>query len=191
MNRRTAVQRVALILGGSLVGADLFLHTGCKTQEKKLAGDFFTQSEISFLDEVAETIIPRTATPGAKDAQVGAFMNVMVRDCYDSKDQSIFKQGIGKIEKLAKEKYSDGFMDITPQQKTELLTLLDKEQTDYQNNKKFGEPKHYFRMMKELTLLGFFTSEPGATKALRYVAIPGKYNGCLPYKKGDRAWATT
>jgi hypothetical protein len=43
--------------------------------------------------------------------------------------------------------------------------------------------------MKQLTLLGFFTSEPGATKALRHIAVPGKYDGALPYKKGDKAWA--
>ena len=51
-------------------------------------------------------------------------------------------------------------------------------------------PNHYFRMIKELTLLGYFTSEIGATKALRYVAVPGRYDGSVPYKKGDRAWAT-
>jgi hypothetical protein len=43
--------------------------------------------------------------------------------------------------------------------------------------------------MKELTLLGYFTSEVGATKALRYVPIPGRFDGCIPYKKGDKAWA--
>jgi hypothetical protein len=56
--------------------------------------------------------------------------------------------------------------------------------------KKEQMPAHYFTMMKQLTLWGFFTSEPGATKALRYVAVPGKYEGCIPYKKGDKAWAT-
>ena len=45
-------------------------------------------------------------------------------------------------------------------------------------------------MIKQLTLWGYFSSEIGATQALRYVAIPGKYEGCIPYKKGDKAWAT-
>ena len=52
-------------------------------------------------------------------------------------------------------------------------------------------PKHYFTMMKELTLTGFFTSEVGATKALRYVAVPGKFEGSVPYTKGEKAWATS
>jgi hypothetical protein len=43
--------------------------------------------------------------------------------------------------------------------------------------------------MKQLTMLGYFTSEVGSTQALRYVPVPGKYEGCIPYKKGDRAWA--
>ena len=51
-------------------------------------------------------------------------------------------------------------------------------------------PNHYFKLMKELTLLGYFSSEIGATKALRYIAVPGHYDGNLPYKKGDKAWAT-
>jgi hypothetical protein len=57
-------------------------------------------------------------------------------------------------------------------------------------SKKPGDPSHYFRMMKELTIIAFFTSETGATKTLRYKAVPGKYQGDVPYKKGDRAWAT-
>jgi hypothetical protein len=71
-----------------------------------------------------------------------------------------------------------------------LLTALDKEQKAYQDKKAKDDPSHYFRMMKELTLLGYFTSKEGATMALRYKAVPGRYDGNVPYKKGDKAWAT-
>ena len=81
-------------------------------------------------------------------------------------------------------------MAIDPAQRKELLTGIDKEAKAYGASKKPEDPNHYFRLMKELTLLGYFTSEPGATKALRYVAVPGRYEGCIPYKKGDKAWAT-
>lgn len=227
MNRRQAVQKVALLMGGSVLGAELFIQTGCKTSPKKEAAsagaellpDFFTKDEIAYLDEIAETIIPKTATPGAKDAKVGEFMHVTVRDCYEPDDQKIFKAGLETIEQRSKEKYNSGFMKMQPQQRKELLTVLDGEAKAYtktteyeaqkhalekeENNKdsleqskhNFGYtkqkmPKHYFSMMKELTLLGFFTSEPGATKALRYAAVPGKYDPCMPYAKGDKAWAT-
>jgi hypothetical protein len=93
------------------------------------------------------------------------------------------------IDKLSNEKYKDDFISITAEQRTELLIGLDKEQKEYQENKKKEDPSHYFRMMKELTLLGFFTSQTGATKAMRYIAIPGKYEGCIPYVKGDKVWA--
>ena len=81
-------------------------------------------------------------------------------------------------------------MEISPQQRHDLLLQLDKEQKDYMTNKKETDPPHYFRMMKELTLLGYFTSEIGCTQARRYVETPGSYNGCVPYKKGDKAFAT-
>ncbi len=84
-------------------------------------------------------------------------------------------------------KNNKSFMDSSPEQRHDLLVALDKEAKEYQTLKR---PTHYFRMMKELTLWGYFTSEIGATKALRYVAVPGKYEGCIDYKKGDKAWAT-
>ena len=52
-----------------------------------------------------------------------------------------------------------------------------------------GGSQHYFRMMKELSMLGFFTSEIGYTKAMRYVESPGPFKPCEPYVKGDPAWA--
>ena len=57
-------------------------------------------------------------------------------------------------------------------------------------NKKKDDPVHYFLMLKQLTILGYFTSETGASQALNYIAVPGKYDGSYPYKKGDKAWAT-
>jgi hypothetical protein len=80
-------------------------------------------------------------------------------------------------------------MEITPEQRTDLLNEINKELKVYNEGKKERDPNHYFAMLKQLTLLGYFTSEIGATQALRYVAVPGKYEGCVPYKKGDRAWA--
>ena len=189
MNRRDALSRVGLLLGGTIVGANMFLE-GCKPADKK-AGDnlTFSPDDSAYLDEIAETILPATNTPGAKAAKVGAFMIVMVNDCYTEADQKIFHEGMGKINDASSKKFDKDFMSITPQQRHELLVQIDNEQKEHAKNKKQDDPSHYFRMMKELTLLGFFTSEPGATQALRYVEAPGKYEGCIPYKKGDKAWA--
>lgn len=189
MDRRKAIQNVALILGGSVVGGNIFMQTGCKSASKKVNA-LFTEDQVKYLDEIAETILPKTKTPGAKDAQVGAFMALMVMDCYTKENQDAFIKGMGTIETLSKERFKNGFMNITPEQRTQLLTDLDKEQKEFQKNKKPEDQQHYFRLMKELTLLGYFTSKPGATEALRYVEVPGKYEGCIDYKPGDKAWAS-
>ncbi|TDO26390.1 gluconate 2-dehydrogenase subunit 3 family protein [Sediminibacterium goheungense] len=188
MNRREALSSVALLLGGTLIGSTAFL-TGCKTSGTD-SGISFSPEEISFLNEVGETILPATSTPGAKEAKVGEFMSVYVADCYEAKDQVIFKEGFKKLDEASKKKHNKTFLESSPEERHALLVDLDKEVKEYQKTKKEEDPNHYFRMMKELTLMGFFTSEVGATKALRYVAVPGKYEGCIPYNKGDKAWAT-
>ncbi len=214
MDRREALSRVALIFGGTIIGAEAFL-SGCKTTPKKEG--LFAADDIAFLDEVGDTILPTTAgSPGAKAAQIGQFMKVIVTDCYTEDDQRTFTDGIGKLNDAAKKKYDKSFMDMTSQQRTEFLIALDKEAKDHDKeiadraSKMTDEEKHqrkldldagtykrdpkddphYFGMMKQLTLWGYFTSKPGATQALRYVAVPGSYQGCIPYKKGDKAWAT-
>lgn len=189
MNRRDAISRVGLLLGGTIVGANMFLE-GCKPADKKEGGNLtFQPDAAAYLDEIAETILPATSTPGAKAAKVGAFMIVMVNDCYTKDDQKIFHEGMDKLNEASTKKFDKAFMAITPQQRHDLLVEIDKEQRDYMSKKKQEDPSHYFRMLKELTLLGYFTSEVGATQALRYVETPGKYEGCVPYKKGDKAWA--
>ena len=214
MDRREALSRVALIFGGTIIGAEAFL-SGCKTTPAKEG--LFAPDDIALLDEIGDTILPTTASsPGAKAAQIGDFMKTIVTDCYTEDDQRVFTEGITKLNDAAKKKYDNSFMQLTPEQKTEFLTALDKEAKDrgreiaerqskmteeekhqaalarnagtYKRDQK--DDPHYFGMMKQLTVWGYFTSEVGATKALRYVVVPTCYEGCIPYKKGDKAWAT-
>jgi len=189
MNRRDALSRVALLVGGTIVGAEFFL-SGCTASEKKAAGLPLSPEDIAYLNEIAETIIPATDTPGAKAAKVGEFMSIMVTDCYEEKDQKIFLDGMAKVNEACNKAHGHDFMKASPEHRKEVLTAVDKEAKEYQKNKKSEDPSHYFTLMKQLTLLGFFTSETGATQTLRYKAVPGKYEGCIPYKKGDKAWAT-
>ena len=205
INRREALTRVALLMGGAVIGGDYFL-SGCSpaTSDKEKVKvktptasappalkEVLTSEQAAYLNEVGETILPATKTPGAKEANVGAFMAVMVRDCYKPEDQQTFVKGLSQLETASQKMNGKGFLASTPAQRTALLTALDGEQKQYSKTKTIEAPNHYFRMMKELTLLGFFTSEVGATKALRYLPVPGKYDGNVPYKKGDRAWATS
>ena len=189
MNRREAISRVSWLLGGTIVGVNIFLEIDHKLTLEKIEA-LSNQKNIDLLNEIGETILPATATPGAKDAKVGEFMAIMVNDCYWPRDQDTFIQGVDMLNLTCKKKYSKEFMQLDTKQRTEILTILDAEQKIYTKNRKPNDTYHYFRMMKELTLLSFFTSEMGCTKALRYVAVPGRYDGSLPYKKGDRAWAS-
>ncbi|MFD2998887.1 gluconate 2-dehydrogenase subunit 3 family protein [Pontibacter toksunensis] len=186
MNRREAISAVAWLMGGTLISADLLVSC---TSRKLEVGDLFKQEQVALLNEVGDTILPATSTPGAKAANVGEFMAVMVQDCYAPEDQKIFLEGITKLNEASDKEFGKSFMQLTPEQRTTLVRALDKEQQEHMLSKADGAPNHYFRMIKELTLLGYFTSEVGATQALRFVAVPGRYDGCMPYKKGDRAWA--
>ncbi|OKS85569.1 gluconate 2-dehydrogenase subunit 3 family protein [Mucilaginibacter polytrichastri] len=187
MNRRDAIERVAWILGGTVIGAEFFM-SGCKPAGSKVE-DLFDQDHTAFLNEIAETILPKTNTPGAKEAKVGQFIGVMVRDCYTADDQKIFLNGLGKLDDATEKKYSVKFMGADIKQRTAVLADLDKEQAAYNKTKKKDDPNHYYEMIKQLTLLGYFTSELGCTKAMRYLPVPGKFVGDYPYKKGDKAWA--
>ncbi|MFN2439980.1 MAG: gluconate 2-dehydrogenase subunit 3 family protein, partial [Chitinophagaceae bacterium] len=131
MDRREAVQYISLLLGGTLVGGNLFI-TGCDTKPKEGESskkeNLFSESDIAFLDEVGDTILPTTSTPGAKATQIGQFMAVMVTDCYEPANQKVFQDGIEKLNDLSKKQFDNSFVKASPQQRTDLLIQLDKEQ---------------------------------------------------------------
>lgn len=209
MNRREAIQRVAMILGGSVIGANLFLE-GCTRSASKDVAGLFEKDMTERLGDLADAILPPTSTPGAKEAGVGSFIPVMVRDCYTEKQQKAFMEGFAKLDDKAKEVKSKAFKDLSIEDKTAVAAALEKEAKEFNDKqaeaqkdirekntvkqnelyKDFeNDPPHWFTMFKQLTLTGYFNSELGCTKALRYVKIPGKYDGDLPYKKGDKAFA--
>src|ERR1700712_5362851 len=99
MNRREALSSVALLLGGTIIGAEMFL-SGCTNADSKIgtAGLNFTGDDVAFLDEVGETIIPKTDTPGAREAKIGDFMKTIVNDCYPEADQKVFVGGLKKLD---------------------------------------------------------------------------------------------
>jgi hypothetical protein len=239
VDRREAVRRVTALLGGlSLVGGSTLI-AACQKERAETTADAnigeFTSSDIALLDEIAETILPATSTPGAKAAKTGAFMALMVTDTYEPKDQKIFRDGMKKLDEASQKANSVSFMASTAQQRLALLEVLDREQKQYtdarqaarERSKGTGSdtaktaeakksdafvpgqrkegalgtdagpaaaitadaPSHYFRMMKELAMLGYFTSEIGCTQALRYVESPGRFDPCVPYKAGEKSWA--
>jgi hypothetical protein len=185
MNRREAVLRIALLMGGAMVGSQVLLR-GQSLPDKKAAG--FTDDDRALLDEIGDTIIPATDIPGAKAVAIGAFMTMMVDDCYSDREHAVFAEGLRRIDEACRAKCGKSFMEATAAERTALANELDAEQRAQHAKKAKDEPPHYFRMMKELTVLGFFSSEIGCTKAVRYIEVPGRYDGDVPYTKGERAW---
>ena len=190
MDRREALRAVGLIMGGTVIGAQAFL-SGCQSEkEDRQVNKLFTESDIKLLDEVGDTIIPETDTPGAKAVGIGSFIGMMVLDVYTERDQQTFKEGLEELRSGFEESYGHSFMEGTAKERHEYLSKLNEELVALKNVKRNNDqPEPYFRMIKELTLLGYFSSEIGSTQALRYIETPGRYDGCVPYEKGDRAWA--
>lgn len=183
MDRRQALERVSYLLGGTIIGASALLSPGF-TFSSEAENDLFDKGKIDLMNEIGETILPKTSTPGAKEANVGAFMAICVKDCYTPSDQQMFLSGLAKVDQQAKDSYGKEFTKISSQQKTDLLNQLLKESKTYNAQRKAGEPAHYFGMFKELTLFGFLTSEIGATKFLKYNPAPGRFDGCTT----ERPW---
>lgn len=186
MNRREAVRRIVLLMGGAMIGSQILLRGESLAAGKTIAG--FTEADRALLDEIGETIMPATEIPGAKAVHIGAFMTMMVTDCYSEKQHAAFKEGLVRINQACQTKLGKSFLDSTPVERTGLANALDAEQRAYHSTKTRDDPPHYFKMMKELTILGYFSSEIGCTQAVRYIEVPGAFHGDVPYKKGDRAW---
>ncbi len=140
IDRREAIRRVTVLLGGvALVGSG-GLVAACERAQNRAAttsaAGTFTAQDIVFLDEVADTILPETKTPGAKAAHVGAFMALMVTDTYEERNQGIFRDGMGKLNAAA-------FMAATPEQRLAQLEQLDREQKTYLDSKKNSDRTPY------------------------------------------------
>lgn len=179
ISRRKALAFTASLLGTVVVGSEVFLSACDRTVPGHPP---FDQDDIRLLDAVGETILPATEdSPGAAAAHIGDFMKTIVEDCYSEEEYKVFVQGLQDIRDRSARSYDDQFTGLTSAQQMALLAAVDREA-------RAAGDSHYFTMMHQLTLWGYFTSQPGATKALRYVPIPGRYDGCIPYH-GERAWA--
>jgi hypothetical protein len=121
-------------------------------------------------------------------------MALFVTDCYTPRQQAIFRAGLVDIDKRA----GGRFVSLPSQARSELLRTLDAEArahvvevTETGTAEEGEAAPHYFTMIKQLVIFGFFTSKVGATEVLKYVAVPGRYDGDLAYTPGTPAWGTS
>lgn len=190
MERRELLKMIAAATGAAMIGMPTFSYAQAPVAG---AASAFSEVDVALLDEVADTILPRTSTPGAKDAGAGAFMARYVADCYTPQNQAIFRDGLADLDRRG----GQGFLSLSRDARATLLRALDAEaRAGLGTTAKEGGVNpgpltpHYFTMLKQLVIFSFFTSRPGATEALRYVPVPGRYDGELGYTPGTPAWAT-
>jgi hypothetical protein len=194
ITRRDAILRVSALLGGAALVGQAAL-SGCASAGARPVplAQLFSAGDRALIDEVAETILPETRTPGARAAGVGPFIATMVAEAYDGREQQVFREGLAELERECVRMHGVGFMAASQLQRVALLHELDREQFEYmrrqERRRAVERPAHYFRMIKELTLLGYFTSQIGYTQAMRYAETPGRFEPCVPYEPGEQAWA--
>lgn len=185
LNRREAIIRFAQLTGLVLVGAPALLR-GTTTGLPPGTNGNFSAADLALLDEIGETIIPATTTPGAKAVGIGAFMAMMVGDCYYPEQQAAFQAGLRELEGAAQQRFGRGFCEATAAQRTALLNEIQAEARLQGAGKGPAAPVHYFTMLKQLTIVGYFTSETGGRAAFNYEEVPGRYEGDAPYRPGDK-----
>jgi glucoside 3-dehydrogenase (cytochrome c) hitch-hiker subunit len=195
MNRREAIAQIALLAGGSL--ASRFAQAALRGTPLHVAPaqSVFTAEQRSMVERLAELIIPRTDTPGAIDAGVPAFMDQIVTNWYTPVERSIFMDGLASLDAFCVATYQKSFSAGDTEQRTDALTHADESSRTYQSKPDLkireapDEYSPFFYKLKLLTVLGYYTSEIGATQELSYNPVPGRYEGDYDFDKVGRQWS--
>src|SRR6185295_4866564 len=133
LTRRDMLQVVAALLGGAaLTGGERMFALSFDDAALAVAAEqgtsLFAAADVAVLDEIAETILPETSTPGAKAAKTGAFMALMVTEAYDARQQQVFRAGLGQVDEACRAAHGVPFMQATPAQRLSVVEALDREQ---------------------------------------------------------------
>jgi hypothetical protein len=187
MNRRESLKRIGLAAAGGMIPASVLAtfresSASIASGEREWRPRAATGPRAALLADLVDVVIPRTDTPGARDALVHVFVDLYVADCYPAVQREAFLRGIDEVDAAAARERSRPFRDLAADEKLGLLAALEKESL----SKEEPVERSFVRMLKNLTLLGYFTSEAGATKAAEYLPSPGPFEGCVPMKPGQK-----
>jgi glucoside 3-dehydrogenase (cytochrome c) hitch-hiker subunit len=186
MTRREVLQRVGILLGGSMsAGVVTAVLEGCRGPG---AGSFtartLTPTQAELVAEIAERILPATDTPGAKDAGVAEFIDLLLTDWLDDADRDRFLAGLGELDNEARRRFGASFLELDAERQLALLEPLDLAAAERrvaaaEAHEEIDEMP-FFGLMKEMTLVGYYTSEVGMRKELHYQGFLGYFEGCVP-----------
>jgi hypothetical protein len=174
VNRRTAIRQLFCISAGVLI------IPSCAQDKSKssilLKNMSIDSNQEKLLEELTETIIPATSTPGAKDIYAHLFALKMLDDCYKKEDQQKFVSGMEAFQKRAKKQLDRSFVEATPDQRKTLLRSIE---TDQESK---DDLNFFYSTIKRLTVQAYTTSEYFLTKVHVYELVPSRYHGCVPVK---------
>lgn len=202
MNRRHFLECAALLISG--VSASRMGWTLTEEQRVHLANapdyidqavDYFTPEQRSVVAAIAETIIPRTETPGAIDAGVPRFIELMLAQWCNDQERGIFEQGLVQLDLYTRAGYGKRFDELEPNARLETLEALEADASesawyDMGNIRRdFISDAPFICQIKELTVWGFFTSEEGGSQVLRHDPMPMYFDGDIPLKPDDSSWS--
>ncbi|MVM34665.1 gluconate 2-dehydrogenase subunit 3 family protein [Spirosoma sp. HMF4905] len=195
MQRRDALKHTALFFGYAVsISALSETFMACSNQATlSWKPEFLTNNQANTVAEITETILPKTKTPGAKELGVPQFVDKMLKDLLSEDEQKDFLAGLDTFDKACEEANGKAFVDCTPEQRTEFLLKQDQEAAKLPPSiwgirLAAPGPTAFFRRLKELTLLGYFTSEKVGKTILAYDPVPGRYIACMPLAAGEKAW---
>lgn len=174
MNRRIAIRDLTLALGG-LVSIPTWATNGWNENSLSINSSFFKTAEQNMLEIIVETIIPESSTKGAKSLGVPAFLQKMLQDCYEAQVSENIKNGLSVTDATAQKQFGKTFASCDTQQKQEILLSFEKNED--------AKLKDFYSLVKNLTILGYTTSEYVQTEFLHYNMAPGHYYGCVSVKK--------
>ncbi len=188
MERRKALKLSAGLIGGAIAIGSSALMYGCKTDASDgWMPTFLDKDQLNLIAELAETIIPKTDTPGAKDALVHRFIDGQLAEHMTEKVQTMFTEGLMGIEELAKSIGGKGFVDLDQSMREKVMDALVEDAEEHKAANKEGPAS--FDALVDMVKNAFFNSEVAAKQVLNYDPSPGKYIGCYPLKEVGSAWA--
>jgi gluconate 2-dehydrogenase gamma chain len=136
--------------------------------------DGLTDAQLALIGALADTIIPRTDTPGATDVGVPAFVNVIVTENYTDAERVVFDAGLDALEVQAKNAGGTSFAELQPEPRIALIDAIEAA------SDRRAEPNRSYWRLKGLIVHGYFTSEPVMKRVLKVEIMPGKFDGAAP-----------
>jgi hypothetical protein len=181
MERRELLKMMALTFGASVaLPESAFAKLGEPLDPAALK--FFTAEQRALVADLSETIIPKTDTPGALDAGVPQWVELIVQDCLEAGDQKIITDGLVEVEKRSNERFTKPFAKLATSERIELLTALEQE------SKKAGTTKAFIRQFKDLVKFTYVNSEVGGTQALEWILVPARWEPAMELKPGQKVY---